>query len=62
MLKSNIQAQLDQKEKELYQLDQDIRKLDKLIIGLKRQLEILRCNKAEVEIRIDDLKDQMEES
>lgn len=62
MLKANIQAQLDQKEKELYQVDQDIWKLARVISGLHKQLDILRSNKTAIESKIDDLKDQMEES
>ena len=61
MLKANIQAQLDQKEKELYQVDQDIWKLANVISGLHKQLDILRSNKTAIETKIDDLKDQMEE-
>lgn len=61
MLKANIQAQLDQKEKELYQVDQDIWKLARVISGLHKQLDILRSNKTAIESKIDDLKDQMEE-
>lgn len=60
MLKANLEAEIERLEKELYTVDQDIRKLANIISGLNKQLDILRSNKVGIETRIDDLKDQME--
>lgn len=60
MLKANLEAELEAKELELYKVDQDIWKLANIISGLNKQLEILRSNKAAIETKIDDIKDQME--
>ena len=60
MLKANLQAEIDALEKDLYSVDQDIWKMANIISGLNKQLDILRSNKAAIETKIDDLKDQME--
>ena len=60
MLKANLEAELEGKEQELYKVDQDIWKIANIISGLNKQLEILRGNKAAIESKIDDIKDQME--
>lgn len=60
MLKANLEAELEAKELELYKVDQDIWKIANIISGLNKQLEILRGNKAAIESKIDDIKDQME--
>ena len=60
MLKANLEAELEARELELYKVDQDIWKLANIISGLNKQLEILRSNKAAIETKIDDIKDQME--
>lgn len=60
MLKANLEAELEARELELYKVDQDIWKIANIISGLNKQLEILRSNKAAIETKIDDIKDQME--
>lgn len=60
MLKANLEAELEARELELYKVDQDIWKIANIISGLNKQLEILRSNKAAIESKIDDIKDQME--
>lgn len=60
MLKANLEAEIEAKEKELYRVDQDIWKMANIIAGLNKQLEILRSNKVAIETKIDDLRDQME--
>ena len=60
MLKANLEAELEARELELYKVDQDIWKIANIISGLNKQLEILRGNKAAIESKIDDIKDQME--
>lgn len=60
MLKANLEAELEAKELELYKVNQDIWKVANIISGLNKQLEILRGNKAAIESKIDDIKDQME--
>ena len=60
MLKANLEAELEARELELYKVDQDIWKIANIISGLNKQLEILRSNKADIESKIDDIKDQME--
>lgn len=60
MLKANLEAEIEAKEKELYRVDQDIWKIANIIAGLNKQLEILRMNKVALESKIDDLRDQME--
>ncbi len=60
MLKANLEAELEARELELYKVDQDIWKIANIISGLNKQLEILRVNKAAIESKIDDIKDQME--
>ena len=60
MLKLNIRAQIESKEQQLNQVDKDIWKLANVISGLNRQLEILRCEKADLESTIDDLREELE--
>lgn len=60
MLRANLEAELEARELELYKVDQDIWKIANIISGLNKQLEILRSNKAAIETKIDDIKDQME--
>ena len=60
MLKANLEAEIEAKEKELYGVDQDIWKIANIIAGLNKQLDILRSNKVAIETKIDDLRDQME--
>ena len=54
MLRSNIEAKLERKEKELYILEQDSKKLRNLITSLESQVRI-------TEIQIKDLKDDIKE-
>ena len=60
MLKANLDAELDAAEKMLYSVNQDLQRIDRIIDGLNKQMEILRINKVSLEAKIDDLKDQME--
>lgn len=61
MLKANIQARIEQKTKQLNQVDKDIWKLAKVISGLNKQLEILRCEKKDLEYTIEDLQEELED-
>lgn len=61
MLKANIQAQIEQKIQQLNQVDKDIWKLANVISGLNKQLEILRCEKKDLEYRIEDLQEELED-
>ena len=54
MLRSNLEARLEQKEKELYILEQDNKKMRNLIKSLEAQIRI-------TEIQIKDLKDDINE-
>ena len=54
MLRSNIEAKLESKEKELYILEQDNKKMRNLIKSLETQIRI-------TEIQIKDLKDDINE-
>ena len=60
MLKSNIMAQIESKTQQLNQVDKDIWKLAKVISGLNRQLEILRCEKKDLEYTIEDLQEELD--
>ena len=60
MLKANIQAQIEQKTQQLNQVDKDIWKLAKVISGLNKQLEILRCEKKDLEYTIEDLQEELD--
>ena len=61
MLKANIQAQIEQKTQQLNQVDKDIWKLANVISGLNKQLEILRCEKKDLEYTIEDLQEELED-
>lgn len=61
MLKANIQARIEQKTQQLNQVDKDIWKLAKVISGLNKQLEILRCEKKDLEYTIEDLQEELED-
>lgn len=60
MLKANLEAELEAAEKSLYSVNQDLQRIDHIIDGLSKQMEILRINKVSLETKIDDLRDQME--
>lgn len=60
MLKANLEAELEAAEKSLYSVNQDLQRIDHIIDGLSKQMEILRINKVSLESKIDDLRDQME--
>ena len=61
MLKANIQAQIEQKTQQLNQVDKDIWKLANVISGLNKQLEILRKEKEDLEYKIEDLQEVLED-
>lgn len=61
MLKANIQAQIEQKTQQLNQVDKDTWRLANVISGLNKQLEILRCEKKDLEYRIEDLQEDLED-
>ena len=61
MLKANIKAQIESKTQQLNQLDKDILKLANVIVGLDKQLEILRCEKKDLEYTIEDLQEELED-
>ena len=61
MLKANIQAQIEQKTQQLNQVDKDIWRVANVISGLNKQLEILRCEKKDLEYRIEDLQEVLED-
>lgn len=61
MLKANIEAQIEQKTEQLNQIDKDIWKLANVISGLNKQLEILRCEKKDLEYTIEDLQEELED-
>ena len=61
MLKSNTRAKLEAKTQQLNQVDKDIWKLAKVISGLNKQLEILRCEKKDLEYTIEDLQEELED-
>ena len=54
MLRSNLEAKLERKEKELYTLEQDNIKMGNLIKSLEAQIRI-------TEIQIKDLKDDIKD-
>lgn len=60
MLKANIEAQIEQKTEQLNQIDKDIWKLANVISGLYKQLEILRKEKEDLEYKIEDLQEELE--
>lgn len=60
MLKANLNAQIEQKEKELYNLEQDLKKMERLIEGLQKQKNILLSRRSDLMIKITDLQDEME--
>ena len=60
MLKSNIRAKLEAKTQQLNQVDKDIWKLAKVISGVNKQLEILRCEKKDLEYTIEDLQEELD--
>ena len=60
MLKANIQARIEQKTQQLNQVDKDIWKLANVISGLNKQLEILRCEKKDLEYTIEDLQEELD--
>ena len=59
MIRSNIQAQIEQKEKELYNLEEDILKLGRVIDGLKKQESILLSNRSDLIWKIEELKEEI---
>lgn len=59
MLKSNIRARIEQKTQQLNQVDKDIWKLANVISGLNKQLEILRCEKKDLDYTIEDLQEEI---
>lgn len=61
MLKANIQAQIEQKTQQLNQVDKDIWKLANVISGLHKQLKILRREKEDLEYKIEDLQEELED-
>lgn len=61
MLKANLDAQIDAKHKELEQIIKDIQRMNNLINGLTKQLEILKSNKREVLYKIEELEDELED-
>ena len=61
MLKSNIRAKLEAKTQQLNQVDKDIWKLANVISGLNKQLEILRCEKKDLECEIEELQELEDE-
>lgn len=61
MLKSNIRAKLEAKTQQLNQVDKDIWKLANVISGLNKQLEILRCEKKDLEYEIEELQELEDE-
>ena len=61
MLKANIQAQIEQKTQQLNQVDKDIWKLANVISGLNKQLDILRREKEDLEYKIGDLQEELED-
>jgi len=60
MLKANVWAQIESKRQQLNQVTSDIWKLTKVISGLNRQLEILRCEKRDLESTIEDLQEELD--
>lgn len=61
MLKSNIRAQIESNVQQLNQVDKDIWKLANVISGLNKQLEILRKEKEDLEYKIQDLQEVLED-
>ena len=59
MIRSNIQAQIEQKEKELYQVEEDILRLGRVIDGLKKQEGILLSNRSDLIWKIEELKEEI---
>ena len=59
MLRSNVQAQIEQKEKELYSVEEDILKLGRLIDGLKKQESILLSSRSDLIWKIEELKEEL---
>ena len=59
MLIANIKAQIEQKEKELYDLESEILKLGRIIDGLKQQEKILLSNRSDLIWKIEELKEEL---
>ena len=59
MIRSNIQAQIEQKETELYNLEEDILRLGRVIDGLKKQESILLSNRSDLIWKIEELKEEI---
>lgn len=60
MLIANITAQIEQKHKELEQVNKDIQRMTNLIDGLTKQLEILKSNKRDILYKIEDLEEVLD--
>ena len=60
MLRVNIEAQIEQKHKELEQVNNDIQRMTNLIDGLTKQLEILKSNKRDILYKIEDLEEVLD--
>ena len=58
MIQANINAQLEQLEKESYKLKTDIEKIQRLIDGLSKQKQILISNREDILYKIEELTDQ----
>lgn len=61
MLKANTRAQLESNMKQLNQVDKDIWKLANVISGLNKQLGILRREKEDLEYKIQELQEELED-
>ena len=59
MLLANIKAQIEQKEKELYSVEEDILKLGRVIDGLKKQESILLSSRSNLVWEIEELKEEL---
>lgn len=61
MLIANIKAQIEAKEKEIYENYQEIQKLDRLIDGLKAQQRILLDRDTDLTYELQELKEELEQ-
>ena len=60
MLMANLDAKLEELEKSLYQTEEDIRRLDRLIEGITKQKNILLTQRSDLVWKISEVKDEMD--